>query len=455
MSITRRHMLQGTLALIGATGTFARPLQATPQAPLHDDVDVAIVGAGAAGLAAAHLLLQAGKRIAVLEARSRIGGRAFTDTSLGIPFDAGARYIHWGETNPWTQIAQEQSLALINDDALINGFEIYRNGSPLPQDERIQRRRGFSLFSQALKNVSQNGSDQSLMDIVKNASSEAHMAAQNMARFSLGEEPERVSLRDYDALWAGDDWIVKGGYGALVARYGTHIPVMRDCALTHVRHNANGVTLDTSRGTLKARHVILTVPIGVLQAESIRFTPPLTKTFQDALNGIQMGALTKIALNCPLNSLPLARPDMIALRGNGSHEQALSLEFETHDTGVLALAILGGDHARDVCREGEAATLDLMRTVLADIFGNDLKTKISQQTSHGRLANWWNDPFTKGSYSIVKPHQTGIREALRQPMMNRLYYAGEATASTGGAMTVGGATLEGIRAAQAVLTASS
>src|SRR3954470_18852890 len=95
MSTTRRSFIAGCASLVA----FGRARAG--------DVDVAIVGAGAAGLAAAKRIAAAGRSFVVLEARSRIGGRVFTDTSLGAPFDAGAEFIHWAERNPWKRIAEE------------------------------------------------------------------------------------------------------------------------------------------------------------------------------------------------------------------------------------------------------------------------------------------------------------------------------------------------------------
>src|SRR4051812_13877 len=120
MTITRRSFVSGAASVAAISGARAAT-----------DVDVAIVGAGAAGLAAAKQIRAAGRSFVVLEARSRIGGRAFTDASLGAPFDAGAEYIHWAERNPMKRIADEWGVPLKDDD--VGGrFLVLRNGQPLP-----------------------------------------------------------------------------------------------------------------------------------------------------------------------------------------------------------------------------------------------------------------------------------------------------------------------------------
>ena len=95
-------------------GTSAIIANRTPA--VAADFDVAIVGAGAAGLAAAKQFARVGRSFVVLEARSRIGGRAFTDGSLGSPFDAGAQYIHWAERNPWKPIADAMGATLDDEE---------------------------------------------------------------------------------------------------------------------------------------------------------------------------------------------------------------------------------------------------------------------------------------------------------------------------------------------------
>ena len=430
MRISRRGFLAGAATFGIAGRAFAVA-----------EVDVAIVGAGAAGLAAAKELRKAGSSFVVLEARARIGGRAYTDDTLGIPFDAGAQYIHWAERNPWKKIADELKVPLEEDSS--GGIPVvFANGVRMPDDERARRRSAFSRISQALEGgVS---ADRSFAEAVKGASPEIVGAAGGITQFALGEDPERVSIADYDQLWAGDDYLVPGGYGALVTRWGADVPVRLSTPVSAIRWNGRGVALETAAGSLTAGAAIVTVPIGVLKAGGIRFAPELPAPLQDALDGLGMGAYTKLALKIDRARVePLEATDYIELV-DGS---AVSFEFWPFGRD-LCLVMLGGDHARKLCEAGEGAAIDFATARLAGMVGGHIR----QAIGGGRLAAWWTDPYARGSYSVARPGRVAARQALRQPVGGKVFLAGEASAG-GGAMTVGGATLEGQRVARAVLDA--
>lgn len=428
MTATRRGFLAGVASVAAVRRAAA------------GDVDVAIVGAGAAGLAAAKFLQRAGRSFVVIEARSRIGGRAFTDRSLGLPFDAGAQYIHWAERNPWKGIAAEMQ-AELTDEAGGGAPLVFRNGAPIPDEERARRRGSFSLVWRFIG--PDQGVDRSFAEAVGPAPAELSDAAASITLFSLGEDPQRVSLLDYQQLWSGDDYILAQGYGTLVERYGADVPVRRETPVSRIRWGGPAVELETSHGMLRAAAAIVTAPVGVLKAEGIRFTPDLPASTAQALDGLGMGALTKLALR--VDRARLGRLDAADFFELG--EAGAVTSFELFPLGQdLALVTLGGDHARGLCEAGERAAIDFATERLAAILGGQAREAVTG----GRLAGWWTDPFSRGSYSIARPGHASAREALRASVGERVWLAGEATAG-GGAMTVGGATLEGERAAAAVL----
>jgi len=427
MHVTRRSLLAGAVSL-----PFVRRALAA-------DTDVLVVGAGAAGLAAAKALRRAQLSVTVLEARSRIGGRAYTDRTLGPFFDAGAHYIHWAERNPWRQIAQDLNVSL-NMEATGGGFRVFHDGVPLPETERRRRRAAYRDLENLLEAT--GSVDASFADTVQGRAPELAAAAGGITLFALGEEPGRVSVQDYDQLWSGDDLIPSGGYGALVALYGADVPVRLNVPVTALHLDHGRVAAQTGHGTLTARAVIVTVPVGVLQAGALRFVPGLPDETTTALSGLHMGALTKIALHVDRAKFgAVEATDLTDIRADG---EAMSFEFWP-DGQDIALAYLGGDYARELCAAGEQAATDYAVERLATMVGGRIRGAVRG----GRLTGWWNDPYAHGSYSIAKPGHLAARQSLRIPIAERIWLAGEASAG-GGAMTVGGAFLEGERAAAEV-----
>ncbi|GJE38826.1 flavin monoamine oxidase family protein [Methylobacterium persicinum] len=425
--ITRRTAL--------ATGLFV----AMPALLRAQPGPVAIVGAGAAGLAAAEILRQAHHPFVLLEARDRIGGRAHTDRSLGqgIPFDAGAQYIHWAERNPWSAIARETGATYTDQDGWAR--TLFIDGRPATEAERAHRRAGFTGLDAIL---APKGADASLAAEAKVAGSDAETATSGLSRLSLGEDPDRVSAADYDRLWSGTDlWV--DGYGDLVARHFAHLPVKLNCPVLSIDWSGPGIRLQTEQGTVEASAAIVTVPVGLLKDGSLAFRPNLPDASRTALAGLSMGAYTKIALRLdPAKVDARAFGDAVSVVRDGP-----TIYFEMGPFGhPIAVANLGGDLARDVCRTGEAAAVALATERLGAILGNHAAGAVTG----GRLAAWWTDPHARGSYSIAAPGHADARIALRQPVGDRLFFAGEALAG-GGAMTVGGATLDGERAAREVL----
>ena len=427
---TRRRILR-----MGAIAPFA-----TRSLAQSFDYNVAIVGAGAAGIAAGRELARQGKRFVVLEARDRVGGRVFTDTSLGERFDAGAIYLHWAEKNPWRTLALQLGVEVIDSDRLPGSFRLFQDG------ESIQRasRRGFAIVSERFDPDLAPVPDIAMSARVATDGDDALRAVSNLARMALGEEAERVSALDYARLWSGDDYVAPDGFGSLVTRAAGGLPVRLSTRVQAIDWSGQGVTIETDRGTLRAGAVIVTVPVGVLRAERIRFTPRLPDDTLRGLDGLGMGALTKIALRFNGERFGIAPgTDLWDMAGPRATFDFECWPFDRN----LVIAMFGGDHAREIVRMGEAAAVDLALTRFARIVGDRARGAFLG----GRLAGWSEDPFALGSYSYALPGRADARAWLAAPVGGRIFFAGEATGGEnfGGAMTAGGAYLAGQAAARA------
>lgn len=418
-------------AMMGATGRVTSATQ----------TDVVIIGAGAAGLAAAHQLKAAGRRAIVLEARDRVGGRAFTDASLGPAYDAGAMFIHWAERNPWVQIARDLGIATPGE-SWGGGFKVFADGRPMADADRQRRRGAFGQIDRRLETVDLTQRDLSVKELLGDLGPDLSQIASSGLLLSIGEESDRISARDYQRLWAGDDLVVPSGYGNLVARHGAGLDIRLNQPVSEIRWDGSGVAVTTPSGTLRAAACIVTVPVGVLKAGAIRFTPDLPARTRDALDGIGMGALTKIALKVEGDRFGIT-PGTSFLEA-GSPNRLMNFDLFPEDKDLI-IAYCGGDHARELSAAGPDAARAHLTTLLGTMLGADIGKAITGVS----FPAWWTDPFARGSYSVCLPGREAAREQLAEPIGGRLFIAGEATAG-GGAMTVGGATLAGRAAAAAV-----
>ena len=426
------------LATAGAALTLPHIVRAQPAS----DADVLIVGAGASGLAAARECQRLGKSFIMVEARDRIGGRVFTDTSLGQPFDAGARYIHWAERNPWADVGRDLGIATSPDISSPGGFRFYANGKPVPEADRSLRRQAFLALSRLLDDA-QDVPDISLVEEVVARGEMYTDAAGGLARMALGEEPERVSARDYARLWSGADLVVPGGYGTLVQAYGAGLPVRLSTPVHAIRWDGQGIAAETRDGTIRASAAIVTVPPTVLAAGAIRFVPDLPAGTRDALAGLGAGALTKVGLkfdgarfDVPPDS------DIFEMEGPGQ-----TFDFECWTFGRdIVVANFGGDHARHATADGNEAAIAATLDAFVRVVGESARKSFIGGSVHA----WHRNPLSLGCYSHCLPGHADARAKLAEPVANRIFFAGEATGGEdfGGAMTAGGAFLAGQAAAR-------
>lgn len=428
MPVSRRSVLAA-----GIAAPFVRRAEARV-----NRVDVVVVGAGAAGIGAGRELQRLGKTFLILEARDRVGGRVFTDTSLGAPFDAGAAYIHFSDRNPWTALARGHGYET-QGWSFATPRPTFSAGRPFPADVASASRSAFAWLRRHVDDADEHSPDLSFAALVANAPEMVKAVATARAHFAMGEEPEAVSVVEWQRLWAGNDLVVPGGYGKLVADAALGLPVELSTAAETIRWDGPGVRVETARGTIEAARAIVTIPIGVLQAGGVRFAPALPPATLEAIDGLRMGALTKIALK--LDGERLGLSTNTGFIAGEDPRKIMSVDTWTFDRDLL-ICIVGGDHARQVIAGGEAAAIDYAVSRVTQALGADIRRHVLG----GRLAGWWNDPFSRGSYSAAKIGRFSVRDTLAAPIGERIWLAGEAMAGPA-SVTAGGAMLSGTRAA--------
>jgi monoamine oxidase len=418
-----------TSAMLGLAGrVFAK----------NTDCDVVIIGAGVAGLAAARHLQMIGQSFVMLEARNRIGGRAWTQDLMGVPVDRGAHWLHSAEINPLVDFAKSRNLSLTPSTR--EEGRLFDGPGQLAADTERAIARSDRALERAFRRRSHDLDGTSLDSF---AVDDGALAARLIA-FAIGEEPGRIAAGDVAAMAEdGTDLAIEGGLGRFVQGIGAGIPVSLGARVERIDWSTSGgVTVSGPFGSLRARACLITVPPAVLSAESgIRFEPELPNAKQAAMERLPMGVFTKVALRLdgPIAELPLYSVD--AQRFSRGSLHALH-----HAPGsALVTLMIGGDGARDLIAAGEQAAIAEAQTVLAAVAGSLATTKVRG----GLLSEWLSDPLARGSYAHVTPGSGDPRGDLALPVAERLFFAGD---TVGGdlAMTVGGAWRSGETAAKAI-----
>ena len=411
--------------------------------PLPSEVDVAIIGAGAAGLGAANALKKSGLSMIVLEARDRVGGRAHTiQASPDVTFDLGCGWLHSADQNSFVKIAEALN------------FEINRNlppwrerayGKAFPQDERDDFIRALDAFydraEKAALEAEQSGRDVPA-SLCLEPGNRWNPMIDAISTYINGCELDQVSILDMDAYEDTDiNWRVRRGYGALVAAYGASCPLALDCVVTLIDHSGKRVRIETSQGTLTAAQVIVTVPTNLIADEAIRFHPPLPAKV-DAARGLPLGLADKV-------TLALDEPEALPVEGNlrAATMRTAMGTYHLRPFGQPCIeGFFGGRFAQSLEDAGEGALAAASIDEIVSILGSDFRRKLKPLAE----SRWAHDPFARGSYSHALPGHADKREVLAAPVDGRLFFAGEAT-SPEFFSTAHGARDSGERAAGEVL----
>jgi monoamine oxidase len=413
-------------------------------AGLPTEVDIAVIGAGAAGIGAAWRLAgDASIAVVVLEARARVGGRVHTIEPAGFPLDRGAEWLHSADRNPLSTIAHELGFSIHRRPPEWTS-RLRRSGETVEAEAdwlatreaqaRARRRAAAEPFDQPLANVVPPGGRWSaLLDAT--------------STWGNGAELDCVSVKDYVRYEdSGVNWRLREGYGRLFERLADGVPVALDTAVSRVDHRGQVVRLETTRGTVAARRVIVTVPTSILAAEVLSFDPPLPDKLAAAA-GLPLGVDDKLFISLS-GSLSGIEPD-IYLVGSTTSRQTMSYQVRPLDRPAIC-CFFGGRWAAALEREGQTAMFSTAANELARLFGNDIRRHIAPLASTA----WLQDPWARGSYSYALPGHAEDRATLAQPVDDRLFFAGEAT-SPNFFSTAHGAYLSGLVAAEAALASLS
>lgn len=398
-------------------------------------VDVLVVGAGAAGLAAADQLARAGRSVLVVEARDRIGGRCLTHRLPGVPVpvELGAEFIHGRPA---------ATLALLK-----------RANTPAVDSTRTQRialdgkLRDVNIFAQAQRVARQPPKGRDL-------SFRAFLARQRLPKLTRtlatmmvqgfdAADPGRVSAREIVEEWSGGGLGVsqprpQGGYGPLLEFLSREITVQLQTEVREVRWKRASVEV---RGICRgepwsawAPRAVITLPIGVL--------PSLVREKRPALAKLESGPVVRVALAFREAFWEKAHPGVAFFHSPSAPFPTFWTPLPMH--APLLTCWAGGPKATRLTGSSEKTLLKHALASVRSALGN-----IDEPVAY-RMHDWQADPFARGGYSYVRVGGTGAREKLAEPLEETLFFAGEATDPEQSG-TVGGALASGLRAAREVV----
>jgi len=403
---------------------------------LHREVSVAIVGAGAAGLAAAHTLARSNIPFLLIDSRDRLGGRAFTDTSASFPLDHGCGWLHSANKNPWAAIAYKMGFHL---DKTPPAWERQTFDQGMSPAEQKAFQDAFEAFEKRIDDAALT-SDWPAAAFL-DPTSRWNPLIDAICTYLNGTELEAVSAKDYQNYRDTDvNWRIREGYGALIAAYGSGLPVALRTRVLTVNHEGRTLKLSTDRGDIHAQQAIITVPSALIASETLRFVPELPDKL-DCAHHLPLGLVNKLFLACD-------RPEMFPAEGHffGDLTTAATGSYHLRPFGhPLVEVFLGGTLARDLAEDGVAAHADFAIGELAKLLGSEVRKHFRMLA----LSAWHDDPFVRGSYSYADPGCAGARETLARTVDDRLFFAGEAC-SVHSFATAHGAFQTGVEAARAV-----
>lgn len=419
---------------------------------------VIVIGAGMAGIAAAVDLQAAGLDVVVLEARDRIGGRIWTDRRWGFPLDRGASWIHGSApANPIWRLRNEFGLRTVPtdwDDIVVYDVDgSLVSGSQFATDAARYR----SAYRKARRWGNRQASDTSLQEGIDFALRSRTMSPydQRALDFHLNFEVEQDYGGDADALsnwwydqdsWLGgrQDSYVVDGYGELVDTLADGLDIRLGTVVSAIAHGSFGVRVTTNKGVQQGAYAVITVPLGVLKANTISFSPALSRAKRDAIAGLGVGTLNKLYLG--FRERFWDDRAVIGYQSANRGEWALWMDLEQILGEPILLAFNAATFGAEVEGLSDQETLNAAMAVLRTIYGRSIP-----DPQAAMVTRWNQAEFSLGSYSHIPLGATGRDyRVLSAPSGDRLFWAGEAT-NKKYPQTVAGAYLSGQRAVQQII----
>ncbi len=417
-SLSRRSVLTSLLAT-AALPAWAQTLPTNP--------DVVIIGAGSAGIAAARTLIAQGKSVVIVEGADRIGGRAYTESdTFRVPYDHGCFNVMGPKKFPYLDMAEELGFDLRSIKGA--GETVFVGDRKATEQELNQYDTAWAKMRSALSKAGRAGLDVSAASAKPDDIGEMKFAGLIqtwMGPMDFAVEFEDLSVQDW---WQYGDvpsrYMIKQGYGTLVARMGENLPVKLNTPATRINWSGDGVAVETPAGTIRAKACIVTVSPGVLSAGSILFTPELPDWKQRAIGDLPMGLLAKVTLQFDGERFGFGNNKWLSY-WVPNDMPAQACYFLTWPFGFdIMIGWIGGQFGWELSAAGTDAAVDFALGEVVKMVGSDAR----KQFVKGHLTGWADNPWTLGAYAAATPGHHGARADLAKPLADRLFFAGEAVA---------------------------
>lgn len=382
-------------------------------------VDVVIIGAGAAGVAAGRVLAARNIPFVILEASPRIGGRAYTDrASLPGHWDQGAQWFHCADVNPLVPEADALGWQVEKKDR-INWSMNFRQGTPLGQAEDAVFEAELGAAFDAVYAASRGGQDVPVADVLP--PTRFGPEVRSVFQLMISEDAEKTSALgygDYDDTEV--NWVVTGGMGALVERLATGLPIRTGVAVTSVTAQQGGrVRVETTGGAIEAKAAIVTVSTNVLLSGAIGFGTESAQVLE-LMQDLPCGTYEKVAL--AFDRLPFDPAERLFLNLVGAEaEPVLGFQIVEGPHPKL-IAHFGGLAARQMLALGTEGMIDYARKGLAATFGSEAGRSIRAAAVTG----WQANPWVQGAYSYARVGGGRARKAMIAANQGEVRFAGEA-----------------------------
>ena len=446
--MTRNEFLKLIVASLGAVSGYS----ILPQAEANRK-EVLIIGAGIAGLAAARKLTAKGFQVTVLEARNRIGGRIWTDNSMGIQVEMGAAILQGKKENPILKLAEQFKLHTIS--LQLEESDLYdTKGNKLAEEDSLKIEGYYKDLLAKLESMKEQASPKDVLEpVVRNFLSGLSDFEKSALQWMIASDIENkhganlknLSLKYFDEVesFSGGDFALSSGLSELVNLLANGLNIKTSHQVTKIEYGKK-VKISTDRGEFTSDYALITVPLGVLKRKKIQFVPDLPEKKKEAIQNLGYGVINKVFLKFPKKFWSTEVP-RFGLVGNSSFEKIEFIDLNPVKNTPLLSGIVSGENAISLEKLNKKDIVKDLSDIIKKMFGN--KTPSPLEVNQSR---WNSDPFSFGTSSFLSTNsEPKDFVTLSESVNDILFFAGEAT-NDKYPSTVHGAFLSGEREADKI-----